>query len=466
LAEILSTVLNNEKKAGETWGVYEDYRSGVLGNLAAPLLVSFSRLDSVNPQVFVQTVSNIVKFKAQLKAPAWRSGDESGDDVARLTNMLKGLGESHRAATADRLLNDMLEEKYPFRQSSLARGLKLVVGDDAMELQQQAVSRLLATLDRAMDAGAALAVSGALRDYASVLSREQGRHAVERVLRVAENEKNYQGLGLLARALGILAPWLQENEAQHICTRLVEGAAVQPADGSFLVQEGLKGLPGLASRLPADQLHSFTTALVTDVIKDATNPPAPVTARFMAPCLKELAGLLGPDQVRSVGQTLVDAIEREKDVRRLDVWCELVPAVADRLDAQQRRKICARLVEASDQPSQRAALKAWLDPAVLNKIALRLIDSAAREMAADYQLRTGEALAVLIDRLPAESAQSAVLKAVDIFLESKRWDELITHIAELPPLDGIIPEAPFQRLAERVARRIELSASEVDLYAT
>lgn len=458
LAELLAAVQGEERKAGETWGLYEHYRRGVLGRLAEPLLAGFPRLDPANAQVFVQAVVNVVKFKV----PAGRSAAEAQGDFARVADLLKGLSKSQKAATADRLVRDMLQEDYAFRQASLARGLKLLVGDDEPALQQQAVRRLLTTLDRLTDADGILVLSSALADYAAVLSAEEGRYAVERLLKVAENEKHYASLGLLAQALGILSPWLHENEAQRICTRLVEGAAAQPFGPSF-VQGGLNGLPGLAARLTTDQVHGLMTALIGDPLVQATRWPS---AGGIVPYLKELAALLGPDQVQAMGRMFEEAVEREKDARRLNVWSELAPALADRLDARQMGKICSRLAEAADLPSrQLVALKAWIAPEVLNRAALRLSDAVGREQISSNQLTKAEALAGLVDRLDAENAQRAAETAVGIFLGSKERDGLILHAAKLPPLDGVIPEPALQALAERVARGIERAASEVELYA-
>jgi hypothetical protein len=255
----------------------------------------------------------------------------------------------------------------------------------------------------------------------------------------------------------------------------MEGVGAQ--DNPFAMDELLIGLSNVAPRLSGEQAGLLMENLIAEFMKRVGNPAKDMSMMKIVPCLKNLAGLLGPEQAQTSGRRLLDAMQQEKDAKRLNSWYSwyTVAEVITGLDAGQLRTISALLVEAMEQDKtgddltglgwQLTQLKGCIEPPFLHRAAVRLIDAAGVEKDKDRLRFRAEALARIIDRLEAADARRAAETAVDIFLKEKeRESGLLTRIAELTPLEGKSCEPTAQALAERVARAIEQAASGVELY--
>jgi hypothetical protein len=264
------------------------------------------------------------------------------------------------------------------------------------------------------------------------------------ILPVLDGEKDYQKLAPLARALGGLAAWLDPGEAQRASTRIMR--AIQAQEYPFFIKDLLIGLSSVASRLRAEQVDSLMEELIAELMKSAGKPASGFKAMELPWCLKDLASLLGPEQVQIRSRRVVEAMLREKDAVRLDAWCTVAGAMADRLDAGQWSKISERLVEAMEQDQegnslsglgwQLERLKGWIETPFLQRAAVRLIEAAPLEKNRDRLRSRAETLAKLVDRLKAEEAQRAAETTVGIFLEIAGQDEILPRIANWRPWEA------------------------------
>ena len=191
-------------------------------------------------------------------------------------------------------------------------------------------------------------------------------------------------------------------------------------------------------------------------------------------CLKELAALNDSNTVGISGQNLINAIEQEKDDRKL--WRLYLAAgiLADHLEPDLRNVFVLQLVRDMEQEDSSRRFfwsthslnyfKKKISPELLHQAARKIIKACRETPNQDTADSLAETLAGLMNRLEPADAREAAEAIVVTMEKSKKNRNLSDILSRLHLPHTLFSEQQARQLSERLTRALDRAARKELLY--